>query len=553
MKRTVKELKGNRIAEHLGNCSLEWHCCTAQNLFYRRWEAGIPASPVCNANCFGCISLQPAECCESPQSRIKFRPTPEEIAEVGIYHLQTAPEGIISFGQGCEGEPSLAADNIAAGIGIIRKATDKGQININTNAGYTEGIRKIVDAGLDTMLRSQQAGPEQETFVEFIFSIGERKYRLRRNPDYLRKSKRQTKDGSGLTAEHGWRYDAVFRCVKTDFFPLTRGQADLLENYVLEFGIRGFRWRLEEDWPYRRSSQTEASEEELLELERVNLVRRAVANPLSSLEQAVQQAANVREITRALYDFLQELAVPDTLAKWAREAEQAGRLVESREHRQIWDDVMELMAVARHPDGELLRKLAGADPGASPLEYAQDTRWDLRVIPAGDLQAEAAAPEAKDDMLVRIARLEPLTEVEENAAVRDRLEWHYDFRGVQEVPAKLSVTELKQRFSAETADVQAEPLVRSDAALFSRPAFLREGRKLAGNEYGTIMVLWRACCGAEASMRSFAAASAAVPSRHWPMRASNCTAGSRAAVMRLWLLCWQESSAMTRRWPAIIM
>jgi len=151
VKRTVKELKGNRIAEHLGNCSLEWHCCTAQNLFYRRWEAGIPASPVCNANCFGCISLQPAECCESPQSRIKFRPTPEEIAEVGIYHLQTAPEGIISFGQGCEGEPSLAADNIAAGIGIIRKATDKGQININTNAGYTEGIRKIVDAGLDTM------------------------------------------------------------------------------------------------------------------------------------------------------------------------------------------------------------------------------------------------------------------------------------------------------------------------------------------------------------------------------------------------------------------
>lgn len=151
VKRTVRDLKGNRIAEHLGNCSLEWHCCTAQNLFYRRWEAGIPASPVCNANCFGCISLQPAECCESPQSRIKFRPTSEEIAEVGIYHLQSAPEGIISFGQGCEGEPSLAADNIAGGIQLIRQATDKGQININTNAGYTEGIRKIVDAGLDTM------------------------------------------------------------------------------------------------------------------------------------------------------------------------------------------------------------------------------------------------------------------------------------------------------------------------------------------------------------------------------------------------------------------
>ena len=146
-----KDLPENPLIDHLANCSLEWHCCTAENLFYRRWECGIPTSPVCNANCFGCISLQPAECCPSPQSRIKFRPTAEEIAEVGLYHLETAPAGIISFGQGCEGEPSLAADNIAAGIKLIRAKTDKGQININSNACYTEDIKKIVDAGLDTM------------------------------------------------------------------------------------------------------------------------------------------------------------------------------------------------------------------------------------------------------------------------------------------------------------------------------------------------------------------------------------------------------------------
>jgi len=149
--RTKKDLKGNRIVEQVGNCSLKWHCCTAQNLFYRRWEAGIPTSPTCNANCFGCISLQPAECCPSPQSRITFKPTPQEIAELGIYHLDNAPEAIISFGQGCEGEPSLAADSIAAGIKIIRAKTSRGQININTNAGYTTGIKQIVDAGLDTM------------------------------------------------------------------------------------------------------------------------------------------------------------------------------------------------------------------------------------------------------------------------------------------------------------------------------------------------------------------------------------------------------------------
>lgn len=151
VKRVKKDLPGNRIVEQVGRCSLNWHCLTAQNLFYRRWECGIPTSPVCNANCFGCISLQPAECCPSPQERIDFRPTPEEIAAVGIYHLSVAPDAIISFGQGCEGEPSLAADNIAAGIRLIRKETKRGQINMNSNAGFTEGIRKIVDAGLDSM------------------------------------------------------------------------------------------------------------------------------------------------------------------------------------------------------------------------------------------------------------------------------------------------------------------------------------------------------------------------------------------------------------------
>ncbi|MBR2215816.1 MAG: radical SAM protein [Selenomonadaceae bacterium] len=151
IRRTQKDIPHNPIVEQLAKCSLEWHCLTAENLFYRRWEAGLPTSPQCNAKCFGCISRQESECCPSPQNRITFRPTAEEIAAVGIYHLKTAPEGIISFGQGCEGEPALAADNVAPAIKLMREATTKGQINMNSNAGYTEGIKKIVDAGLDSL------------------------------------------------------------------------------------------------------------------------------------------------------------------------------------------------------------------------------------------------------------------------------------------------------------------------------------------------------------------------------------------------------------------
>ena len=149
---SVKQaLPNNRIVEHLSNCALNWHCATAQNLFYRRWEAGLPISPVCNAACLGCISRQPAECCPSPQDRIDFAPTPKEIEEVMLFHLEAAPDAIISFGQGCEGEPSLGFERAVPAMRRVREQTQRGMININSNAGNTQAIMALVDAGLDSM------------------------------------------------------------------------------------------------------------------------------------------------------------------------------------------------------------------------------------------------------------------------------------------------------------------------------------------------------------------------------------------------------------------
>ncbi|MNQ77051.1 molybdenum cofactor biosynthesis protein A [compost metagenome] len=67
-----------------------------------------------------------------------------------LEHLRT-PESIISFGQGCEGEPSTQAVLIIEAIKRVREQTKMGYININTNAGLTDHIRGIVDAGLDLM------------------------------------------------------------------------------------------------------------------------------------------------------------------------------------------------------------------------------------------------------------------------------------------------------------------------------------------------------------------------------------------------------------------
>jgi pyruvate-formate lyase-activating enzyme len=146
----LKNFPENRILKQLANCSLQYSCYTAQNLFYGRWEAGIPTMNACNAGCIGCISESHVEV-NSPQQRLDFHPSVQDISELGIEHLSHAREGIISFGQGCEGEPSLNADTLASAVIKIRKYSNEGTININTNAGYTAGIKKLCNAGLDAM------------------------------------------------------------------------------------------------------------------------------------------------------------------------------------------------------------------------------------------------------------------------------------------------------------------------------------------------------------------------------------------------------------------
>ncbi|RPD51379.1 radical SAM protein [Paracnuella aquatica] len=143
----------NRLVNHLANnCALTYHCPAARNFFMGRWECPVPASPACNANCIGCISFQPEEeNIVSTQDRLTFKPSVEEIVEFTVPHLETAPFPIVSFGQGCEGEPLLMWETIRAAIIEIRKHTDKGSININTNGSKPEAVKLLCEAGLNSI------------------------------------------------------------------------------------------------------------------------------------------------------------------------------------------------------------------------------------------------------------------------------------------------------------------------------------------------------------------------------------------------------------------
>ncbi len=148
---SVRNLPKNRLLRQLSRCALEYHCFAAKNVFFRRWECPLPTSPSCNAECLGCISLQSSECCPASQERIDFVPTVDEVLGVALPHLEKAEDAIVSFGQGCEGEPLIQWRLLENSIIKLREKTDRGTINLNTNGSLPRPLAKLCDAGLDSV------------------------------------------------------------------------------------------------------------------------------------------------------------------------------------------------------------------------------------------------------------------------------------------------------------------------------------------------------------------------------------------------------------------
>ncbi len=130
----LEKSPNNRLYKQLSKCALEYHCTAAKNAFIGRWECPLPTAPTCNSRCLGCISLQEDDKLVAPQDRIKFTPRVNEIVEVALNHYEVAEEPIVSFGQGCEGDPIITADTIAKAVKVIKKkAPPDLTVNFNSN------------------------------------------------------------------------------------------------------------------------------------------------------------------------------------------------------------------------------------------------------------------------------------------------------------------------------------------------------------------------------------------------------------------------------------
>ncbi|MCY8115263.1 helicase-exonuclease AddAB subunit AddB [Bacillus spizizenii] len=151
-----------------------------------------------------------------------------------------------------------------------------------------------------------------------------------------------------------WRYEAVFRCVKTELlFPLNepktkvREQVDQLENYCIAYGIKGDRWTKGDRFHYRRFVSLDddfAQTDQEIEMENMlNDTRDWIVPPLFQFQKRMKKAKTVQEKAEALYRYLEETDVPLKLDQERQRAEEDGRIIEAQQHQQAWDAVIQLL------------------------------------------------------------------------------------------------------------------------------------------------------------------------------------------------------------------
>ena len=137
-------------------------------------------------------------------------------------------------------------------------------------------------------------------------------------------------------AEQSFTYESVFRFLRAGYGPFTDDEVDELENYCLALGIRGYKnWQ--QRWVRRGTDVTED------ELEHLNHLRVKLVELVDGLLFVLRQRKKtVRDITEALYRFLEEQELQQELKRQEDAFTEEGELALAREYAQVYSALIGL-------------------------------------------------------------------------------------------------------------------------------------------------------------------------------------------------------------------
>lgn len=138
-------------------------------------------------------------------------------------------------------------------------------------------------------------------------------------------------------AEQNFTYESVFRYLRTGLAGIRQNEVDVLENYVLALGIRGFtKWK--EKW-IRRTRDMEETE-----LAEVNRIREQFVESIDEVMTVLKsRSKTVLDVTKALHSFFLKEELQQRVREYQLKFEKQGELALEKEYAQVYRIVIELL------------------------------------------------------------------------------------------------------------------------------------------------------------------------------------------------------------------
>ncbi|MBQ2744127.1 MAG: exodeoxyribonuclease V subunit gamma [Lachnospiraceae bacterium] len=136
-------------------------------------------------------------------------------------------------------------------------------------------------------------------------------------------------------ADEDFSYESVFAYLKNDMSPLNRDEADILENYVLGCGVRGFK---DYSNPFTKMHK-DMTEEDLAECESIRI---KLMNAVSDFFEKDIKAMNVRDISNLIREFTVVHRLSEKLDEYEEYFKEQEEHSLAAEYSQAYELTMEL-------------------------------------------------------------------------------------------------------------------------------------------------------------------------------------------------------------------
>ena len=137
-----------------------------------------------------------------------------------------------------------------------------------------------------------------------------------------------------------WSYESVFKYLKTGLTGIGNNYIDVLENFVLEYGVKGYKWTVKEiiseSW---FNNNEELSEEKIFISEIMDEVRR----PLLVFHNKIKGKHKVSHICKAIYEFLIDIHAFERINEWIEKFDEIGLEDKVKEYSQVEESVIDIL------------------------------------------------------------------------------------------------------------------------------------------------------------------------------------------------------------------